>query len=55
MKLPNGGFIPLRIDNFCPHVSKKSLTDILGMVEIQDKARRKFLEKKNHLAEELNM
>ena len=53
MKLPNGNLIPLRIDNFCPHVSKESLTDILGMVEIQDKARKKFLEKKKHLAEQL--
>ena len=41
------------MDNFCPHVSNNSLTDVLSVVEIQDKAGRKFLEKKKHLAEGL--
>ena len=53
LKLPNGNLIPLRIENLCPHVSKKSLTYILGMVEIQDKAKRRFLEKGRHLADRL--
>ena len=34
-------------------MSKKGLTYILSMVEIQDKARKKFLEKKKYLAEGL--
>ena len=49
LKLPNGECIPLRMDNFCPHVSKKSLTYILNMIEIQDKAKKTILEKKEEL------
>ena len=53
LKLPNGDCIPLRIDNFCPHVSKKSLTDILNMIKVQDKAKKTVLEKKKNFADKL--
>ena len=53
MKLPNGECIPLRMDNFCPHVSKKSLTDILNMIKVQDKAKKTVLEKKKNFADKL--
>ena len=53
LKLPNGECIPLRMDNLCPHVSKKSLVDILNMINVQDKAKKTVLEKKKNFAEKL--
>ena len=53
LRSPNGTSMPLRIDNFCPHMARDSLTDILGTIGAQDKARKNPREKKRRRANQL--
>ena len=52
LKLPNGDYMPLRMDNFCPHVTK-DLNTLLRMKELKEKAKAKEHARKQHMANKM--